>query len=50
MGIYKSSSQRLNFLLAIPILFFCLTLSSCFVDRGGLAPARVIRPSSPIGE
>lgn len=50
MGIYKSSSQRLNFLLAIPILFFCLTLSSCFVERGGLAPARVIRPSSPIGE
>ena len=50
MRTYKSSSQRLNFLLAISILFFCLTLSSCFVERGGLAPERTTRPSSPVGE
>ncbi len=50
MSIYKPISRSFNFMLPISVLFFCLVLSSCFLERGGLAPARTIRPSSPVGE
>ncbi|GJM15045.1 MAG: hypothetical protein DHS20C13_03720 [Thermodesulfobacteriota bacterium] len=40
--------KKLIIFAVIPVLF--LSLSSCLLDRSGLAPAPTIRPSSPVGE
>lgn len=40
--------KKLFLFAVISVLFF--SLSSCFLDGTGRAPARTIRPSSPVGE
>lgn len=40
--------KKLYLFVLISFLFF--SLSSCFLERGGLAPEQTTRPSSPVGE